>query len=346
MTMTALLFGSETLTAQCGEVWLARGHGVAAVVTRSAEVRAWAEGRGLAVQAPGPGLAKRLPGADWLLSVANLDVLPEDVLARAAKGAVNFHDGPLPAHAGLNAPVWAILAGEAGHGITWHLIEGGVDEGRVLEERRFPIGAEDTALTLNSRCFEAGMESFPSVVAQLETGPQPRAQGAGVRHLHRRADRPGAFGRIDWAQGAEGVARLVRALDHGRYWNPLTTAKIDAGGRVLNVGSAEVVAGEAAPGTVLQATPEGLVVACAGGAVRLNRLTCQSKGLPVCPSTLSDSVLPGLDGDTVARLTAAAKAQAPRDARQRQALAGLAPLPLPARPATAPDWQSLPLNGD
>ena len=80
-----------------------------------------------------------------------------------ARGAVNFHDGPLPRYAGLNAPVWAILNGERQHGISWHLIEGGVDEGDVLESRSFDIAPQDTALTLNTRCFEAAMESFPSV---------------------------------------------------------------------------------------------------------------------------------------------------------------------------------------
>ena len=69
---------------------------------------------------------------DWLFSIANLEMIPESVLARAKAGAVNFHDGPLPRYAGLNAPVWAILAGETAHGITWHMIEGGIDEGDVL----------------------------------------------------------------------------------------------------------------------------------------------------------------------------------------------------------------------
>jgi methionyl-tRNA formyltransferase len=52
------------------------------------------------VEPYGADLADRLPKADWLLSVANLTVLAPAVLARAQPGAVNFHDGPLPAHAG------------------------------------------------------------------------------------------------------------------------------------------------------------------------------------------------------------------------------------------------------
>ena len=346
MTFSALLIGNETLTSECGALLLQRGHAIAAVVTRSPEVRAWAAARGLPVEPYGADLADRLPAADWLFSVANLTVLAPAVLARAAKGAVNFHDGPLPAHAGLNAPVWAILGGEADHAVTWHLIEGGVDQGRILEDRRFPIAADDTALTLNTRCFEAGLDSFPAVLAQLEATPQPRPQSAGPGALHKRSDRPAAFGRIDFARPAEEVVRLVRALDHGRYWNPLTTAKIDTGSRVLNVGTAGIAEGQGAPGTVLSATPEGLVVACGTGAVRLNRLSCQIKGGPVCPSTIAEAALPILSVDAAASLTAALAAVAPRDGALRSALAGLHPLPLAAKSGATPDWQSLPLQGD
>ena len=342
MTFSALLIGNESLTAECGDVLVSRGHTIAAVVTHSPEMRRWALAKGLSVEDYGPDLAARLPEVDWLLSVANLTVLGADVLARAAKGAVNFHDGPLPSHAGLNAPVWALLAGEPAHAITWHLIEGGLDDGRVLEERRFDIAADDTALTLNTRCFEAGMESFLSVVAQLETGLKARPQGPGPRVMHKRADRPAAFGRIDFARPAEEVVRLVRALDHGRYWNPLTTPKIDTGFAVLNVGAADLVAGAGTPGTVLSATPEGLVVACGTGAVRLNRLSCQVKGGAVCPSTLIAPALAALeDSDSLTRALAVV---APREAASRAALADLVPLPLAAMPAETADWQSLPLT--
>ncbi|MFM7656664.1 MAG: MupA/Atu3671 family FMN-dependent luciferase-like monooxygenase [Paracoccaceae bacterium] len=340
---SALLIGNESLTAQCGQVLLERGHRIAAVVTTSAEVGKWARAKGLRVEADWAGIAGI--SVDWLLSIANLRVIPAAVLAQAAKGAVNFHDGPLPRHAGLNAPVWAIIGGEAGHGVTWHLIEGGVDEGDILEQRLFDIAPHDTALTLNTRCFEAGMESFPALVAQLETGLRRVRQDLSLRSLHRRDDRPAAQGRIDFAQTAEAVVRLVRALDHGRYWNPVSTAKIATGTRVLNVGSADLAEGAGVPGQVLSATSEGLVVACGTGAVRLNRLTCQVKGGAVCPSTITDASLPALtDG---AALTAALAAVVAGEAGVRRALHRMNPAQVPGAGAAAtPDWQTLPLGGD
>lgn len=344
---SALLIGNESLTAQCGQVLLDRGHRIDAVVTGNAEVRKWAASAGLRVEAAGDWGALAGLSVDWLVSVANLAVIPGDVLAMVRKGAVNFHDGPLPRHAGLNAPVWAILAGEAQHGITWHLIEGGVDEGDILEQRLFDIAPNETALTLNTRCFEAGMESFPALVAQLETGLRRVKQDLTQRSLHRRDDRPAAMGRIDFASTPEAVVRLVRALDHGRYWNPLVTAKIATAGGVLNVGSADLAEGAGVPGQVLSATAEGLVVACATGAVRLNRLSCQVKGGAVCPSTVADAQLPALTGPEAEALTAALAAVVPGEPALRAALKRMSPAQVPGVAAGAgPVWQSLPLAGD
>jgi natural product biosynthesis luciferase-like monooxygenase protein len=339
--VSVLLIGNESLTAACGAQVVARGHAISCVMTRNADVRAWATGAGLRVEAAGDWAALAGLSVDWLLSVANLAVIPAAVLAQA-RGAVNFHDGPLPRHAGLNAPVWALLAGEAAHGIAWHMIGSGIDDGDVLEARVFDIGANDTALTLNTRCFEAALESFPAVLDQLERGLRPQPQDFSLRTVHLRDKRPAAMGRIDFAGGAKDVARLVRALDHGRYWNPLCTAKIALAGRVVNVGAAEVVEGVGAPGAVLAASAEGLVVACADGAVRLSRLTCQQRGLPVDPFSVTGGVLPALAEDEAAGLTAQLALLAPFEPRLRRALRGLQPATVSQISAGVADWQTVP----
>lgn len=340
---SCFLIGNESLTRECGEMWLARGHRIAALVTRNPELRAWGVGRGLAVIEQDRGWEALLPGAvDWLLSIANLSLVPEAALARAAKGGVNFHDGPLPRHAGLNAPVWAILGGEAEHGIAWHRIAGGVDEGDILVQRRFPIAASDTALTLNTSCFEAALDSFPELMAALESGAPGRAQDLAARTLHLRADRPAAAGRIDFTQPAERVAALVRALDHGSYWNPLTCAKLWDGVRYVVAGGAEVVQGAGRPGKVLAASEEAVTVACGAGAVRLTRLTCQ-KGFPVSGLSLPDPLISASPTEAGA-LTETLARVAPHEPALRKALLALDPAGLAAAPATGPArWERVSL---
>ena len=157
MSLSAILIVNESLTQSCAEKLLAAGHVFTHVVTHNADLAVWAEAHDIAVVAPGTGLAARLTGvhAEWLLSIANLEMLPEDVLALPARGAVNFHDGPLPRYAGLNAPVWARLNGETRHGITWHCIAAGADTGDIVLQVEFEITPHDTALTLNTKAYEA-----------------------------------------------------------------------------------------------------------------------------------------------------------------------------------------------
>jgi natural product biosynthesis luciferase-like monooxygenase protein len=344
MTLTALLIGNESLTVECGKRWLERGHHLAAVVTRETKVAAWASGAGLKVIAPGVGLVDRTKGlaVDWVLSVANLSVVPAPVLGLARQGGVNFHDGPLPGYAGLNAPVWALLNGETTHAITWHLMTAGIDEGEVLATRSFEIEPDDTAITLNARCFSAALDSFADVVTAMETGGHPRQpQATGVRKVWMRADRPSAAGRLDFTQSASAVARTVRALDHGGYRNPLSVPKVEVQGQVWAVGLAELVEGTAAPGTVLVRDADSLTVACADGAVRLSHLICL-KGLPIDTSR-AGATLPSPDATETARLDTALAPAAEAEMRLRGLL--LRPDPaLSGRPVSTPDWRQIPLN--
>lgn len=343
MTLTALLIGNESLTVECGKRWLERGHSLAAVVTREAKVAAWASGAGLRVIAPGAGLEGRTAGlaVDWVVSVANLSVVPAPVLALARQSGVNFHDGPLPGYAGLNAPVWALLNGEPTHAITWHLMTAGIDEGEVLATRSFPIEADDTAFTLNARCFSAAVDSFAEVMAAMEAGGHPRhPQPAGARHVWRRADRPRAAGRLDFTQAPETVARTVRALDHAGYRNPLAVPKIEVAGQVWAVGQAEVIPGSAAPGTVLDRGPDHLDIACASGAVRLSGLTCL-KGLPIDTTRAGAALLSPTAAD-IAALDAALAPVAEAETRLRGLLLKPDPVLAPATSA-APDWRQIAL---
>ena len=346
MPLSSLLIGNESLTAECGNSWLDRGHTISAVITREPKVAEWATGHGIRVIAPGAGLAGRVAGlaVDWVLSVANLSLVPPEVLACARQGGVNFHDGPLPGYAGLNAPVWAMLAGETQHGITWHLMTAGIDEGEVLATRMFDLAPDDTAFTVNARCFAAAVESFPEVMAALEAGGHPRQpQAPGQRRVFYRADRPAAAARLDFNQPAEAVIRMLRALDHGGYRNPLAVPKIEVSGRVLAVGSGEVETGSGQPGDVLEATEAGLVVACASGAVRLFGL-CDMDGAAVCPRSLGVSRIDSPTVEATHRLTALLRPIAEAEQHARSLLLRSDPLDLGSAPGVAADWRAVPLD--
>lgn len=284
---SAVMIGNESLLIQCATLWQQSGHEIATIVTRNAEIARWAKDAGVNVVQHAGTLAdvELSSGFDWLLSIANLQIIPDAHLALAKKGAVNFHDGPLPAYAGLNAPVWARLNGEATHGITWHMIEGAVDEGDILVQRDFAITEKDTALTLNTKCFEAAIESFPDVIAALEASTLPSVpQNLSHRSYFGLVDRPDAGGRLDFTKTQIELIALVRALDHGGYFNPLSAPKVMIDQDIYLVTDIAASPAKGENGEVLALDDDGLLVSCADGAVQLKGLTDQS-GRPTDLST-------------------------------------------------------------
>jgi natural product biosynthesis luciferase-like monooxygenase protein len=276
-----VLIGGESLLIECAQTLQGAGFGIAAVVSRAAAVRRWAASQKLVLfSQPSQLLSAEAPrGFGYLFSITNLDVLAPEVLALPTRAAINFHDGPLPEYAGLNTPVWALLNGEAQHGITWHLMTREVDRGDVLAQRRFDIADNETALTLNTRCFEAAIESFEQVARGLVDGTLvPRAQASAPQRLYKRKDRP--LGVLDWSQSAGETARLVRALDFGAYANPVASAKLLTPQGVLIVTRAEVSAQRSTQpaGTVIAVDATAITVATSDHDLRLTALqrTCGS----------------------------------------------------------------------
>ena len=331
---SAVLVGDTPLLVHCAEILLARGHGLAAVVTADAAITDWAAAQGADVVAPGEGLAERLRATrfDWLFNIAGLRMIDADTLALPARGAVNFHDGPLPARRGLNAPVWALLEGATSHAVTWHRITPRVDAGDILIEAPVRIAPGDTALRLNTNCMVAGIDSFGRLLDAIEAdalAPRPQPTDAPTT-LHRATDRPPLAGCLEFTAPAEAVARQVRALDHGPHWNPLTLPKLVLGGQAVCVRGADARDGTGAPGTVLELGPDALTIACGDGAVVLSGLT-DPNGAPLDPTDLiaRGDVLPPPDP----ALTDALAEAALHERQWRDALHAVRPPALPGMTA-------------
>lgn len=266
---TCILLGEESLAVQCGEALLARRWPIAALVTRNPAIRRWAGDRDIPVLDRATALvddAAPPMQVDYLFSITNLSVLPAEVLALARRDAINFHDGPLPAYAGLNAPTWALWHGETQHAVTWHRMTAQVDRGEILAARAIEIEGEDSALTLNAKCFAAGIESFDELIARLDAGtvrttPQVDAPG----RYFGRDSRPPAGGLIDWAEDGATIVRRVRSLDFGNHMNPLGTLKVSVDGRlrIVRALTATNRPSTDTPGTIVTAAADRIVVATA-----------------------------------------------------------------------------------
>ncbi len=273
---SGVFIGDGSLLIRCADLFLEAGQSIAAVASKDQTVLRSAQERGLKwVDLSHRSVSDVTEFSfDFLFSIAHLEVIPPNVFRRARRLAVNFHDSLLPRYAGLNATAWALIAGERTHGVTWHEMTEAVDAGRILRQVSFGVGPDETAFSLNAKCYEAGSESFAGLVQDIATGRISLQEQQGERTYYARHDRPAAAATLDFRKPAQELAALVRGLDYGHYPNPLARPKVFTGSDVLLVGSAEI-AGEnndRVPGTILRLEKDLLTVSTPAGGIALRGL--------------------------------------------------------------------------
>jgi methionyl-tRNA formyltransferase len=205
-------------------------------------------------------------------------LLPQEVLDIAPHGCINIHASLLPRWRGA-APIHrAIEAGDTETGITLMQMDVGLDTGAMISEARTPIHDDDTTATLHDRLAEAGARLIVEALVELERSgklvatPQP---SEGFTYAEKIGKHEAA---LDWRRPATVLARQVRAFD------PFPGGVATLDGTSLKIWSAvpAEASRNAEPGTILDVSPEGVVVACGEAALRLTQLQKPGgKRLPV-----------------------------------------------------------------
>jgi len=203
---------------------------------------------------------------DLIIVAAYGLLLPQAVLDLPERGCVNVHASLLPRWRGAAPLQAAILAGDKETGITLMQMEAGLDSGPVLASAAIAIGAEETAGALHDRLAALGGELLVQKIGELLEGkleaiPQDDSLASYAGKI-RTQDAA-----IDWSLSAQQIARTIRAYD------PAPGASFSLGGEIIKCWKAEPVDGDQGrPGTILSAGKDGVVVACAGGALRLTEI--------------------------------------------------------------------------
>lgn len=284
---SAVMVGEEGLLSLCGEHLLERNWRIAAIVTHSMDIGAWAAKNQISVVTSFAQLmAEPAEPPDYLFSVTNFSIVPREVISWVRAGSFNFHDGPLPAVGGLNTPSWAILTGASSHGISWHQLTTEVDAGGVIVSREFAIEPQDSVLELNARCFEHGYEGFQELVQAIEGDKIQALPARSPLRYFPRAQKPDYIGFIDWSNSAQSINNLFRATAYAGYRNGLTTTKIllPDGCVTPEVLQVSAHAGEnKPPGTVLQKTLNTWLIQTGDGVVEAGGSELQGSSAHLVP---------------------------------------------------------------
>jgi methionyl-tRNA formyltransferase len=295
--LRVVFFGTPAFAVPTLDALLGSRHRVVAVVTQpdrprgrgqktsDAPVKARAIDAGVPVLQP-----DRLKRDEFVAALAALrpdlgvvaaygKILTDAVLATPRLGMINVHASLLPNYRGA-APVHrAIIAGETRTGVTIMRVVKALDAGPMLAAVERAIAPDDTSDAVERDLAQLGAPLLVSVVDRMADGlvvagaPQDDDAATYAPRLTK------ADGLVDWTAPAIDIHNRIRGLHpwphaytfHGANRLILHRSAVDAGASMA-----------AAPGTLLEASGDRLIVATGAGALRVVELQPEGRrALPV-----------------------------------------------------------------
>ena len=138
-------------------------------------------------------------------------LIPPDALAVPRLGAINLHPALLPRHRGPIPTAWAVRAGDATYGVTWHRMDDRFDTGGILAQAPVPMEPDDSEMrVVGPRLLQAAVQLLPRALERVAAGDpgDPQDESGGEPYAEWFGD---DYIEIDWSQPAADVHRQVRA---------------------------------------------------------------------------------------------------------------------------------------
>jgi methionyl-tRNA formyltransferase len=203
-------------------------------------------------------------------------ILPRAVLEIPPIACLNLHASLLPKYRGAAPIQAAIVNGETDTGITVMYMDEGLDTGAMLLKATISIAPNETGRSLHDRLAEIAPGALRDALQQLAGGTAPRipqndAEATYAPKLERE------HGQVDWSDTVIALERKIRAYDP---WPGTFTILADKDGaeRKLKIFAATIArAQSAAPGSILSADENGIVIACGDSALRLSDVQLEGK---------------------------------------------------------------------
>ncbi len=238
-------------------------------------VKAEAEKAGLPVfetdDVSGPDFQKKMEDiAPDLMVVVAFKILPESILQIPGEGAINLHASLLPKYRGAAPIHHAVMNGETETGCTVFFLNKGIDTGNIIEQRKTPVGVDETTGDVYERLMELGSELLRDCVDSIAAGtaeakPQPDAPATRAPKLYKERCQ------IDFDQPAEQVHNFIRGL------SPFPAAWTHLDGKHVNIYRTRIVENPGLKPGEIQSDNGSAIAGCKSGAVELVELQMEGK---------------------------------------------------------------------
>ncbi|MEC7735344.1 MAG: methionyl-tRNA formyltransferase [Pseudomonadota bacterium] len=210
---------------------------------------------------------------DVILVVAYGMILPEEILKLPKYGCINIHASLLPFWRGAAPIQRSIMAGDNVTGLSYMVMEKGLDVGPVIKRQEIKINSEDNFLMLHNTLSNLAADSVNNVIndylnGKLKKEDQDNSKASYANKIEKEE------ARINWNNSAQFIKNLINGLSP----NPCAWTMTHEGKRlkILKVRVEEI---SEKVGFIINddSIKDGFIVGCGNHSVRVLRVQPEGK---------------------------------------------------------------------
>lgn len=223
---------------------------------------------------------------DLLVVVAYGLILPQAVLEIPKLGCINVHASLLPRWRGAAPIERALLAGDVVSGVTIMKMDAGLDTGDMLYKQQVAIDPEDDRISLTDKICEAGKLALLHTLSHFpELSSQAQRQNDSLSTYADKLEKSESL--LRWQEPAEKLHRIIRAgLGRAPAFSFINGARL----QLLEASVAQTES-QKTPGTILEISRQGMLIACGEACLLVTRIALPGKK----PWTITDLLNSGAD---------------------------------------------------
>ena len=223
---------------------------------------------------------------DLLVVVAYGLILPQAILELPKLGCINVHASLLPRWRGAAPIERALLAGDPVSGVTIMKMDAGLDTGDMLYKQQVEIGPEDDRISLTDKICDAGKLALLHTLSHFpDLSSQAQRQNDSLSTYADKLEKSESL--LRWQEPAEKLHRIIRAgLGRAPAFSFINGARLQ-----MLEASVEQTESQKTPGTILEISRHGMLIACGEACLLVTRIALPGKK----PWTITDLLNSGTD---------------------------------------------------
>jgi phosphoribosylglycinamide formyltransferase-1 len=107
---------------------------------------------------------------DLIVLAGFMRILGKSIIKKYHNRIINLHPSLLPKYPGLNTHLKVLENGDTYHGATVHLVDEGLDTGKIIGFSKFETNAQDSLDSLLAKTHEVEHKLLPKICCLIASG--------------------------------------------------------------------------------------------------------------------------------------------------------------------------------